>query len=243
MSNIVEQKRAKYNTIFKVGLIAIAAFVVAPIIFTVVTGMVGLIAAAVIGLVAVNAAPWVSMKLANWKIKSIVAEAKANPIETLTNLIIDSKKAFEGAKEGTVNAVAARDTAFRKFDGLVKRYPARAAEFAQKKELLAKKVEKKKVALDNMSDRIVKAEETLEEMKAYWDVAQAFHAADAAAGDVGDVYEKLKADTSYDAIYESLASACAEMEVADAITIEQIENDPSPTFMGTTLDVQTKVKA
>lgn len=241
MSNIVEQKRAKYNTIFKVGLIAIAAFVVAPIIFTVVTGMVGLIAAAVIGLVAVNAAPWVSMKLANWKVKAIVAEAKENPIETLTNRLIQQRQAFGEFKKRVTEAVTARNTFTEKCNKFAQRYPSRAPWFMSQLEAMSINVDKMKLALDAAQDSITDGENKLEEMKAYWEMSEASIAANKAAGmDIGDVYDKLKTDTACDAVFEKMNHAFAEMEVASSL---QIENDPSPTFMGTTLDVQTKVKA
>jgi phage shock protein A len=240
MSNIVEQKRAKYNNIFKVGLIAIVAFIVAPIIFTVITGMVGLIAAAVIGLVAVNATPWLSMKLANWKIKSIVAEAKENPIETLTNLLIEKRKAFGEFKTRVTDAVTARNTFTEKCNKFAVKYPNRAPEFKKQLESMTGNVDKMKVALDAAQDSITDGEHKLEEMKAYWEMSEAAIAANRAAGmDIGDVYSKLKADTACDAVFENMNRAFAEMEVASSL---QIENDPSPTFMGTTLDVQTKVQ-
>ena len=72
-----EQKRAAYDKWIKVGLIGLFALVVSPIIFMVVKGLLGLLVAATVGLVAVNLAPVVSMKIANWKIKAIVAEGQA----------------------------------------------------------------------------------------------------------------------------------------------------------------------
>jgi phage shock protein A len=240
MSNMIEQKRAKYNTIFKVALIAVASLIVAPIIFMVVKGMVGLLIAGTIGLVAVNAAPWVSMKLANWKVKAIVAEAKENPIETLTNLLIEKRQAFVEFKKRVTDAVTARNTFTEKCNKFAQKYPSRAPEFKKQLEAMSINVDKMKVALDAAQDSIADGEHKLEEMRAYWEMSEAAIAANKAAGmDIGDIYAKLKADTACDAVFENMNRAFAEMEVASSL---QIENDPSPTFMGTTLDVQTKEK-
>lgn len=237
--NNIELKKQKYDTIFKVGLIGVAALIISPIIFAVVQGIVGAAIAGLVGLIAVNAAPVVSMKLANWKIKGIVNEAKENPIETLTNLIIESKRAFDVAETATVNAVTARDTFVRKADNFSRKYPARAAEFALKKEQLEEATEKKKAALQNMKNDIEKSETVLDEMKAYWDVSQSLQAANKAIGNIGDQYAQLKRDTSYDAVYESLSRSFAELEVASAIDVEKLTNEPSQPI-GTILDVKSK---
>ena len=48
--------------------------------------------ATVIGLTIVNLAPVVAMKLANWKLRGIKHEARANPIETLQNQLADRRR-------------------------------------------------------------------------------------------------------------------------------------------------------
>lgn len=238
--NDLEVKRQKYNTAFKVGLIGLAALIISPIIFMVVQGLVGAAIAAGIGLVVVNAAPVVSMKLANWKVKGIVAEAAKNPIETMTNLLIEKRKAYQQFKESVTNAVTARNSFAEKCTKFAKQYPARAPEFQKQLDNMTALVEQKKRALNDAEEALKQGALKLEEMKAYWDMSQAAIEANKAAGmDTGDFYEKLKVDTACDAVFDSMSKAFAQLEVEAAL---QIDNDPSPTLNTTTINVDAKVK-
>lgn len=236
--NDIDLKRKKYNTIFKVALIGVAALVISPIIFAVVQGMVGALIAGGIGLLAVNLAPVVSMKLANWKIKGIVDEATKNPIETMTNLLIEKKKAWKEFKEQVTNAVTARNNFAQKCEQFTKQYPARAPEFQKQLLAMTTMVENKKRALNDAEEALKMGDNKLDEMKAYYDMAKAAQAANAAAGmDTGDLYSKLKLDTAVDAVFESMSKAFAQVEVEAAL---QLDNNPSPS-LGTIIDVQSKV--
>jgi uncharacterized membrane protein len=92
--NKTEVTRAKIDKWGKIVIAGLVCLAVSPIIFAVVKGALGLLIAFIVGATTLTFTPWFTMKLANWKVKAIVAEAKANPIETLTNLVIDSKKAI-----------------------------------------------------------------------------------------------------------------------------------------------------
>jgi len=242
--NNIEQKRAQYDKFVKIGLIGLAALIVSPIIFMVVKGVIGLALAAGIGLIVVNVAPVLSMKVANWKVRAIVAEAKENPIETMVNLLTEKKKAFSAFKESVETAV----TAFKGFkhqtNEFSKRYPARAAEFNQQVVAMETLVERKLAALKEARHMLVVGEEKLTEMRAYWDMSQAAQAANKAAGmDTGDLYEKLKADTAVNSVFDSMNQAFAELEVASALAEPmQLTNDPSQS-LAQTIDVKSKVIA
>lgn len=87
----------------KWGLGLAGAVVVAPVAFLAVQGIVGLAIAFVVGSVCINFAPVMSMKLANWKLKAIVSEANANPIETLQNLYIEHRKELEAKGQAIID--------------------------------------------------------------------------------------------------------------------------------------------
>lgn len=237
----IEQKRVKYKTWFNVGLVALAALIVSPIIFLVVKGMLGLIVAAVIGLAAVNIAPLVSMKLANWKVKGIVSEAKENPIETMVNLLVEKRKAFELFRDSVETAVTAAKNFEQKCKTFSVQYPNRAAEFNQQLHAMKTLVERKKQALQAAQAMLVDGDHKLTEMRAYWDMSQAAQEANKAAGmDIGDAYAQLKSDTAVDSVFESLNRAFAELEVAAALDgVHVLENNPSMSL--NTINVSSKV--
>lgn len=209
------QRKEKIKKWASIGLIGLAGLVVSPFIFLAVKGLIGLAIAAVVGLTIVTFAPWVAMKFANWKVKAIVHEAKENPIETMVNLLAAKRQAFEVFKDNVTTAVTARDTFKTKCISFAKKFPARAEEFNTKLADMTVLVERKKHALSDAQDSLEQGQLKLEEMQAYWEMSQAAQAANQAAGmDTGDQYEKLKADTAVDAVFESMNRAFAQLEVA-----------------------------
>lgn len=226
--NNIEQKRATYDKWIKIGLIGLGALLISPIIFMVVKGAIGLAIAGLVGLLIVNLAPVVSMKLANWKIKGIVSEAKENPIETMVNLLIAKKAAFKTLKEMVENAVTGAKTFETKCAQFSKQYPSRAEEFNQQLVSVKQAAERKKEALRSAQTMLSEGENKLEEMKAYFDMAEALNAANKATGmDTGDIYERLKADTACDAVFESMNRAFANLEVESSLSAPALENNPS----------------
>ena len=85
----------------------------------------------------------------------------------------------------------------------------------------------------------------LDEMKAYWDMSQAAQDANKAAGmDTGDQFERLKADTAVDAVFESMNRAFAELEVAAALDVNSDDKpDSSVAQLGVSEPVVLNVSA
>jgi hypothetical protein len=219
MSDDINVKRDKIAKYAKWGLGLVGAAVISPFVFLAVKGLIGLALAAVVGVAIINLAPVVSMKFANWKVKAIVSEAMVNPIETLTNLLIEKRKAFESFKENVTTAATAAKNFATKVDGFKKKFPARAPEFEAQLAAMTELVKRKYQALRDAEHSLNEGDAKLDEMKAYWEMSQAAQAANKAAGmDTGDLYEKLKADTAVDAVYTSMNRAFAELETAAALS-------------------------
>lgn len=228
----INERKARIQKWATVGLIGVIGLVVSPIIFMAITGLIGLIIAATVGLLVVTFTPYVSMKLANWKVKAIMHEAGENPIETMINLLRAKQQAFITFRTNVENAVTARDNFKTKCQAFAKKYPERADEFNKQLLMMTSLVERKKAALADAQQSLEDGSIKLEEMKAYWDMSQAAQEANMAAGmDTGDLYEKLKADTAVDAVFTSMNRAFAQLEVAAALDDTQgLEYNPSETF-------------
>jgi hypothetical protein len=240
--NEIETKRKKYDLVFKTILIGIGALVISPVIFMVVKGLAGAVVACGIGLVVVNAAPWFSMKLANWKVKAIIAEAKENPIETMVNLLAEKRKAFQQFKISVEEAVTASKVFRQQTTEFAKKYPNRALEFTKQSDDMEVLIQRKVTALKEAQTMLAVGEEKLVEMRSYWEMSKAAIAANKAAGmDTGDLFEKLKSDTAVTSVFESMHRAFAELEVASALAEPaQLTNESSP-VLGTVINVKTKV--
>lgn len=216
----IEEKRAKVKKWATIGLVGLAGLIVSPIIFLAIQGIIGLAIAALAGLAIVSFTPYVTMKFANWRVKAITAEAKENPIETMINLLAAKKEAFNVFRENVTNAVTARDTFKTKCEQFAKKFPNRAEEFNKQLAMMTELVKRKKEALADAQQSLEDGQLKLDEMKAYWEMSQAAQEANKAAGmDTGDMYERLKADTAVDAVFESMNRAFAQLEVADALDV------------------------
>lgn len=233
-------QRDKMKNWVSIAALGGVGLLVAPFIFMAIGGLVGLGVAAAIGFTMVQLAPWFSLKIANWRYRLIDAEkvahvkavtdaAAENPIETLTNLLAAKRRAFKEFEQNVINATSARDTFRAKVTKFAERYPARAAEFQAQLQRMIDLVEKKKRALKDAQKSLEDGDMKLEEMKAYWEMSKDAIELNRAAGmDTGDAFEKLKADTACDAVFESMNTAFAQLEVAAALEVDEVDNTARP---------------
>lgn len=237
MSDVNNPSREKIAKYAKWGIALLGAVIISPIIFMAIKGLVGLAIAFVVGTVIVNAAPVIAMKLANLKIKGIVHEAEVNPIETLTNLLIEKRRAYATFKENVIQASTAAKDFGVKVQQFSQRWPNRADEFKQQLQNMNELVHRKQLALNDAKNSLEEADAKLDEMKAYWEMSQSAQAANKAAGmDTGDIYEAMKAKVSMDAVTSSMNKAFAELEVAAALDSPQLlEHQPKDAI---TVDVK-----
>lgn len=244
MSDANEIRKQKIATIAKWGLGLAGAVIISPIIFLAVKGLIGFAIAGIVGIAIINFAPVISMKFANWKVKAIVNEAQDNPIETMTNLLVQKRAAFNRFKTSVEDAATATKNFEQKTIEFSKKFPHRAAEFQAQLDNMKRLVQQKKAALKEADASLDAGEMKLVEMRAYWDMSQAAQAANKAAGmDTGDVFEKLKADTAVDAVFESMNKAFAQLEVAAALgenDVPALQNNPSQII--DVIEVQERVK-
>lgn len=126
-----EQKKARFQKLAKVGLMLGAGLLFAPVAVAAIGGLIGLGVAALIAIVGINMAPVVSMKLSNWRMQAIMAEARAHPIETMRAIYIDNMKKIKDADD-KIRQLAARLLDFRgKAQEFSQRYPQRAEQYNQ----------------------------------------------------------------------------------------------------------------
>ena len=221
-------KKRRIATAIKWGVGFAAVTVIAPYTFIAVGGLVGLIVAGVLGLVIINGAPWAAMKASNLMVKSIAHEAAENPIETMVNLIHAKKQAFQEFKLAVEIGVTARDDFARKCDDFSRKYPARAAEFQNRLKMMTDRMEDKKRALIDARNAIALADDKLDEMRAYMDMAKSLQAANDKTGlGTGDLYEKMKADIAVDSVYSNVNRAFAQLEVQASLSLDPDDDKPA----------------
>ncbi len=241
---IVEQlaeKKGKFTKFFKFGALGLVTLVVCPFLFFALSGIIGLAVSAAVGFTLIQLAPVFAQKVANVKyrmldaekvehIKKIEAAAAENPIETLTVMLIEKKKAFQTFKASVENGVTVRSNFSVKVDKFKLKYPARAPEFEKQLARMTAMVEQKKVALKEAQESLEIGDQKLEEMKAYYEMSKDAIEMNRAAGmDTGDAFEKLKADTACDAVFTQMNAAFAQLEVAAALDVNTPADHPEQT--------------
>lgn len=233
-------KRDKFSGWIKIAALGVVGLLVAPFIFLAIGGLFGLAIAAAVAFTLVQLAPWFALKIANWKyrlidaekvehIQKVTAAAEQNPIETLTALLIAKKQAYQVFKASVTQAVTARSNFKDKVAKFKEKYPARAAEFEAQLARMTDLVERKKKALNEAQQSLEDGDNKLEEMKAYYEMSKDAIEANRAAGmDTGDAFEKLKADTACDAVFESMNMAFAQLEVAASLDVDSDDKADQP---------------
>ena len=156
----MDNEQKKKNAILAVKLLGGLGigFVVAPFIFIAIQGIIGLIVAAAISFVCWKFTGWFAMKVGNWRLKAIKAEAMKNPIETLQNDFVRRQDALTKFR-GSISKFTAEIANFAdKLVGFNKQYPEEAEKFKgqlnKMKQLLSLRENKYREADRNLDEYI-----------------------------------------------------------------------------------------
>ncbi|OGM95256.1 hypothetical protein A2524_04405 [Candidatus Wolfebacteria bacterium RIFOXYD12_FULL_48_21] len=208
-------RRKKLATRIKWGLGFGLAVIISPIVFMAIKGMIGLALAGAIGFALIQLAPTFSFKVANWRMKLLVSEVEANPIETMQNLLIEKQSELERASQKIVDF----DTEVRNFDDQIttfqSQYPAEAANYVQLSE-------KMHTALEDMVTERNVAEHQLKDFGQQIKKAQAIYSMSMAAQKVtqlsktaeAQVYADIKQQVAFDTVRTQLNRSFASLSQA-----------------------------
>jgi phage shock protein A len=258
MEMTVEEKKQQTAKFVKWGLMGLSCAVLAPLAWMAVTGIAGMMIAGALALIGVNAAPVLALKAANMKYRALDAErvehvekvsdaAAANPIETLINQSMEKRQASDQFR----GAITMFRTEVKNFAdqiaGFAKEYPDDVARFQTQLDAMNKllkfredRYKQLQVELDNFDAAIKRAQ-------AMWKMSQAAQKMNKLAGmELGDPFEKIKADSAINSVMTSMNKAFAEMETAlldnkevqKAQTQSLIENNPQPMLSATVTTTQ-----
>lgn len=224
-SSVLSDPRAKRWGVFaKYAALLGVGFLVAPYVFTAITGLIGLIAAGGIMLGTWMLMPTIETMAGNLRLKFVKAEAARNPVETLQSefqrqmVALDERKTavgrlngqiatFQDKLQGIAQKYGKTDTAYLKL----------AEQLSNLKRVAANRAEKWQQAFIQLQ----RFEQEIERAGMIWDAAQAAAAAQASSGlTEEDFMAKLKTETSLDTIRiafnETLASLDTDLMQSDA---------------------------
>lgn len=210
-----EKKLKKWDTIFKWGLGFGVAFAASQVIFLVIQGIIGLAIAAGLGITIIQLAPVFSLKLANWKIKMIVAEVEANPIETMQNLFIEKSDELSQADQDITDF----ETEVRNFDDQVdmfrKTYPEDAAAYEQLSQQMHESLEDMKREQSAARRELQQFEEKIKRAKAILKMAMAAQkVVQLSKTSEQKVFAQIKEQVAFDAVRTQLNRTFASLNTA-----------------------------
>lgn len=240
----IELKKQRLQKWATVGLVALAALIVSPVIFMVIKGLVGFVVAAVIGLAIVMFTPVIAMKFANWRLQAIKAESRANPIETLQNQYMEKRQAL--AK--FLDSITAFSTEVKNFEDKVsefkRKFPDEAPRFQEQLATMKKLLDFRKSRFKQAKAELDLFDSAIQRAEAMWNMSQAAQEMNKLAGmQTGDPFEKIKQDAAIDSVYSSMNKAFADLETALLDTAEQPKLEYQPTQMIDVTPAKVQVQA
>lgn len=237
-------RKEKLATYGKWGLGLLAALVISPVIFLIVKGIIGLIVAAVLGLAAVNFAPVLAQKFANWKLKAVKYEATRNPVETLQNVYREKVDALAQF----LQRIREFETQVRNFsdkvDGFKIQFPAEAPKYVETLTAMQRLLALRKQRYKESQEVLAQFEGEIRKADAIWKMSLAAQELTKAAGMTDDDFmQKVRAETSFDAVQTSLNRAFAELETSLLEETPALTNNPSPVIDVQAVEIKERLHA
>lgn len=213
-------KKIKLDTRWKLVLGGLGILIIAPLTTTLLWGVLGLVAiivGAAIGLAAIAFAPVFSMKLANARIKAIMAEADKNPIETM--IAIDIARSHELAEKD--QHLEDWDTELANFDDEVvdmkKQYPEEAGKYEQISAQMRYGLEEARKEQTQARRDLYEFEQAIKKAKMLYKMALAAQRVTAFSKSAEEkVLQNIKTEVAFESVRSNLNRSFARLNTAMA---------------------------
>ena len=234
MTTDLEQKSKRIQTIVSIIALGGACLLIGPLYLTILHGLgalLGLGVGAVGVFVSVNLMPWFALKVANWRLKALKAEAAANPIETLENLEQQKMEALSQRRDNIKQLDCVVQELWGQIEDYQTKYPGKVCQSLDKynklKSLLGLRANKYKQAQKNL----VVFHNLIEEKRTDWQIAQTAAKASKLANVGEDFQSKLEQDTALTSVQDGLNLAFSEL---NASLLDEQAAAPDPLDLGLT---------
>lgn len=212
-------------SVLKYGALIGVGWVIFPVIFMGIGGLIGLIIAAAIYMLAVALAPVVSLKIANFATKRLIKEIRENPVPSRMKVSNEmAEKLSAGEKELNEFNRSVGEYA-RSVEGLVSRYPAEATKFQTHLASMKKLLDLRYVGFVRAQKKKEEYDRATEKVRAIWEVTQASDKMNKAAGRMAedDALTQIINDESIRAADEGMARSFADLD--HLLRMEEISAD------------------
>ena len=216
----LDLRKIKLDTKWKLILGALGILVIAPLTSTLLWGVLGFLAivlGAAVGLLAIAFAPVFSMKLANARIKAIMAEADKNPIETM--IAVDIARTQELAEKD--QHLEDWDTQLSNFDDEVivmkKEYPEEADKYQRISTQMHDALKEARKEQAQARKDLCEFEQAIKKAKMLYKMALAAQRVTAFSKSAEEkVLENIKSEIAFDSVRSNLNRSFARLNTAMA---------------------------
>jgi hypothetical protein len=216
----LELRKIKLDNKWKLILGGLGILVIAPLTTTLLWGVLGFLAiilGAAIGLSAIAFAPVFSMKLANTRIRAIMAEADKNPIETM--IAVDIARTQELAEKD--QHLEDWDTELSNFDEEVtavkKEYPEEAGKYERVSAQMHGALEEARMEQAQARRDLYEFEQAIKKAKMLYKMALAAQRVTALSKSAEErVLENIKTEIAFDSVRSNLNRSFARLNSAMA---------------------------
>ncbi len=225
-------RRDKLSKKIKIGGGLLVVVLIPPLMFFIAQVILGTAAvlasgalAFLVGIIVINAMPVASMKIANWRLRALKAEAERNPIETLQSQQLELVTALDNE----ANAIKSFDTEVSNFRSSLQKeldngFPDAAASGLPTLQNMEKLLSFRRVKYKRAQARIVDRAKKIELAESKWRVALAAQKVTAASGEtnlnaLGQILESIAFGSVESAVNTSMA------ELRTAIMVEEVPAD------------------
>ncbi len=236
-TELTDTQKRNIVTGVKIAGGCLIGFLVAPVIFLTIKGLIGLCIAGAIFLVGVYAFPVLVDACASMQLKGIKWMASKNPVETLQ---LDYQKRCDDLAR-YLQSIKDFSASIMTFEGKYKKfivtYPDEKDKFdgilKNMKQLLSLRTQKYEEAKKSLTQY----RSEIDRASAIWDMSVEAAKMNKAAGfDRNDTIEQIKTQTSLDAIEQNMNAAFAELQTS------LIEQDDEKDFSKKVIDVEAVAK-
>lgn len=237
-----EQKKARLAIVVKWGVGLAGAVLIAPVVFLAVQGLAGLIVAGVLGLTIVHGAPVLSMMFANWKIKSIKAEATRNPVETMQAVHMEKADAVKAFGQRVEDFSTEVRNFGDKLDGFRAQFPAEAPKFEETLRSMQQLLQLRRQRLSEAHDELGRFGTEIRKVDAIWKMSLAASSMHRAAGMTEDsIMQRIKTETAIDSVQSSLNRALSQLETSLSQEVLAIDHQ-TPAIDVTAVEIRERVR-
>lgn len=193
-----------------------AALVIAPVVFMIVKGILGIGLAVAAGWFMIKMAPAFSTWATNLSLKLVRWEARVNPIETRMNVAMERDAQIAQAEKDIKSFNGAIKTYANQVEEVRKRYPEEAPKFEAHLRAMEKLLDRRYTALEKAKLELIGYVSATEKASFIWDMTKASENISNSAAKLSekDAIHRIKSDEALKSVDASMANSFAELDHA-----------------------------